>query len=238
MTGTRKQLEKLILYGEGFNLEFKTSLSRDFGKELCAFANSVGGKIIVGVDDTGRIVGLKNLNRLKSEIQSVARNIDPPLAVDIETVENVLIVNVPKQHSKPYSVNGRFYMREGTNSQQMKRDEIREFFFKEGLIHFDEMVNKKFDLKKHLHTEKLTEFRKKAFLPEELSQKHILDNLSLLKDGKMTNTGAWLFAEDVRKFNLSATITCALFQGTTKTKILDRKEFYSDIYSNYQSAMN
>ena len=162
MIKTRKQLEKLILYGEGFNLEFKTSLSRDFGKELCAFANALGGKIIIGVNDAGKIIGVKNLNHLKSEVQTIARNIDPPLLIDIESVEGVLIVNVPEQHSKPYSVNGKFYMREGTNSQQMKRDEIREFFFKEGLIHFDEMVNNKFDLKKDLSPVKFAEFRNSA----------------------------------------------------------------------------
>ena len=102
-------------------------------------------------------------------------------------------------------------MREGTNSQQMKRDEIREFFFKEGLIRFDEMVNNKFDLKKNLSSANFAKFKKNASLPKDLSQKHILENLSLLRDEKMTNAGAWLFAEDVTLFNLSATITCVLF---------------------------
>ena len=41
-------------------------------------------------------------------------------------------MRVPAQQSKPYSFGGKFFIREGASSQQMSREEIREFFFKEG----------------------------------------------------------------------------------------------------------
>ncbi len=56
----KKELHQIIQLGEGFNAEFKKSFSSGIGKEICAFANSIGGKIFVGVDDNG-----KNLNCLK-----------------------------------------------------------------------------------------------------------------------------------------------------------------------------
>ena len=131
-------LSSLIALGEGFTTEFKRSGSSNIGREICAFANATGGVILIGVTDAGEISGANNHNRLKSEVQSIARSAEPPIAIDVESVNNVLCVTVPEQHSKPYSFGGKFFIREGASPQQMARDEIREFFFKEGLIHFDE----------------------------------------------------------------------------------------------------
>jgi ATP-dependent DNA helicase RecG len=79
-------------------------------------------------------VGVGDINRTKWEIQSIARNVDPPIAVEIEPIENVLLVTVPPGRAKPHMVGGKFYMREAATTQQLNRDEIREFFFKEGLV--------------------------------------------------------------------------------------------------------
>ncbi len=42
----------LIKTGEGITLEFKENISNNLGREICSFANSQGGKIILGVDDS------------------------------------------------------------------------------------------------------------------------------------------------------------------------------------------
>jgi ATP-dependent DNA helicase RecG len=41
-----EELKFLITQGEGYKLEFKESFSDAIGKEICAFANSKGGKIL------------------------------------------------------------------------------------------------------------------------------------------------------------------------------------------------
>lgn len=48
---TIDDIKSLIATGEGFTPEFKKSISSSIGREICAFANSQGGKILVGVDD-------------------------------------------------------------------------------------------------------------------------------------------------------------------------------------------
>ena len=88
-------LKKLIRLGEGFTLEFKRTGTSNIGRELCAFANATGGKILIGVSDDGAICGVNEHNKLKSVVQSVARSIDPPLAVDVESIEDVLMVTIP-----------------------------------------------------------------------------------------------------------------------------------------------
>ena len=126
---TKTELLELIKLGEGLNIEFKENFYASVGKEICAFANTIGGNILFGVDDNGNLHGVTNFNRLKSQVQDVARNMDPPLSLGFDIVDKVLIAIVPKGSKKPYSVNGKFYTREAANSQQLKRDEIREFFF-------------------------------------------------------------------------------------------------------------
>ena len=218
-------------------MEFKTTPSH-LGREICALANAVGGHILIGIDDHGRKVGISNLNRTKSEIQSIARNIDPPLVLDIEVVDNVLVVTVPNGSGKPYSANGLFYIREASNTQQMKRDEIRDFFFREGMIRFDEQPCRKFNMSRDLDPEKYAAFCRTAGIPSTLKRNDVLRNLHVFSEEGLMNAGALLFSKRVSKFILQASLTCALFQGTSKTKILDRAIFDGDILENYNAAMS
>ena len=108
-----KDLINLIALGEGFTTEFKRSGTSNLGREICAFANATGGTILIGVTDGGEAVGVGNHNKLKSEVQAIARSAEPPIAVDIESAGKVLCVTIPAQHSKPYAFAGKFYARRG-----------------------------------------------------------------------------------------------------------------------------
>ena len=227
-----KALSNLIALGEGFTTEFKRSGASGLGREICAFANATGGVIVIGMGDDGEVRGVPDHNRLKSEVQSIARSAEPAIAVEIESVDEVLCVTVPVQYSKPYSFGGKFFIREGANSQQMSREEIREFFYKEGLIRFDETVCHKFSLERDLDKENWSPFQRRAKIPADMEPATALRNLHLIgEDGRMTHAGAWLLARDIRKFNVSAHVSCGLFMGTVKARILDRRDFHRDVYS-------
>ncbi|MBN1101848.1 MAG: putative DNA binding domain-containing protein, partial [Deltaproteobacteria bacterium] len=234
---TEEELNRLIKIGEGFALEFKSTPSH-IGREICAFANAAGGRILVGVDDRGNTVGVREPNRTKSEIQTSARHMDPPLVLDIEAVGNVLVVTVPSGPNKPYSANGLFYLREAANTQQMKREEIREFFFREGLIRFDEQPCLRFNMERDFDSRKYMAFCKTAGIPRNLKREDVLRNLQALTHDGMTNAGALLFSKRVPQFFLQASITCALFQGTSKTKILDQATFQGTISENHDESLS
>ena len=97
---TPEHLRDLIAQGEGPTLEFKRALTKDLGRELCAFANSDGGILLIGVSDLGRIVGVADHNRAKSRVQSIARSADPPIDVEIDAINEVLRVTIPTQPHK------------------------------------------------------------------------------------------------------------------------------------------
>ena len=130
----RRELEQLIALGEGHTLEFKRANSSGLGRELCALANAQGGHVLIGVDDHGQIQPLRETNKLKSEIQSIARSMDPPLGLSVELVAGVLVIEIAPQRGKPFSFAGKFYLREGASSQQLGRNEIKQFFFIESLF--------------------------------------------------------------------------------------------------------
>ena len=123
--------------------EFKQAMPRPsvLGREICAFANATGGVILLGVADDGTVCGVTEHNRLKSEIQSIARSAEPSITVEVDSVGEVLYVRVPAQDGKPYSFGGEYFIREGALSQQMSRDEIREL---ERLItRYEEMIGQR-----------------------------------------------------------------------------------------------
>jgi len=106
----------------------------------------------------------------------------------------------------------------------MSRDEIREFFFAEGLIHFDETPCPNYDVDADLTPEIWSRFATRAKLPSNVETESALRNLHLAKSGKMTHAGAWLLCNDITRFTLRAGVTCAVFRGATNVHILDRRD--------------
>ena len=233
----KKELKFLISEGEGYNLEFKETFSDSLARDVCAFANANGGKILLGVSDDRKIREIRITNKLKSQIYDMTRNFDPKFEISLEEANSIIIIKVPEGPNKPYSVNGKFYLRYGPNSQQLTREEIREFFQKEGLILFDEKPNYDFNLDKDFNDTAYKNFIMLVKIGPVLKRKEILDNLSLLKDSFIKNAGVLLFCKEITKFFINATITCVLYQGRDKYKILDRKEFDTDLYSNFQNTV-
>ncbi len=50
------------------NIEYKSSWHDDYLKWICGFANAQGGKIYIGKNDAGAVVGVKNSKRLLEDL--------------------------------------------------------------------------------------------------------------------------------------------------------------------------
>ena len=72
---TEKQIKNLLLTGEGFRIEFKQTLDKSLIDEVCAFANSSGGYILLGVTDHGVVKGIQTNNRIRSQIQDILNHL-------------------------------------------------------------------------------------------------------------------------------------------------------------------
>ncbi|HHE64515.1 MAG TPA: AAA family ATPase, partial [Bacteroidetes bacterium] len=76
---TESELLELISGGENLRVEFKESrnkLPANLFETICAFLNTKGGLILLGVDDAGKITGIDNrvLSKLKKDIANLANN--------------------------------------------------------------------------------------------------------------------------------------------------------------------
>lgn len=236
-----KELQLILEEGEGYKIEFKESPS-GIDKEMVAFANASGGKIFLGISDDKKITGVKIDNEIKSQIQDIANNCEPSIKIFFEEFENILIINIREGNDKPYKCSSGFYTRLGPNSQKLKRNEIIEFIKSESKVKFDELINLKFDFKRHFDTQKLDKYLKLSGISKIMDNQTILINLNVAEkqEGKIifNNTGILFFAKNLQEFYPHTAITCALYKGTEKVDVLDRRDFNEDIIFNINSAMN
>ena len=236
----KKELQLILEEAEGYKIEFKESLT-NIDKEIVAFANSSGGRIFLGITDNKEIKGVKITNKLKSQIQDVANNCQPPAKILFEEFKNILVIIVREGEDKPYRCSSGFYTRVGPNSQKLNRDEIIEFFKVEGKIRFDELMNLKFDYEVQFDPKKLDRFLRLAGISKVLDAPDILSNLGVAEkqEGKVifNNTGILFFSKNLQDIYFHTAVTCALYKGTEKVDVLDRRDFNEDLISNIDGAM-
>ena len=236
----KDELQLILEEGEGYRIEFKESMT-SIDKELIAFANSSGGRIFLGITDNKKIKGVKITNKLKSQVQDIANNCQPPIKIILEEFENILIINVKEGEDKPSKCSSGFYTRVGPNSQKLNRNEIIEFFKSEGLIRFDKLINLKFDYNTHFDPKKLEHFLRLAGISKVLDAPTVLTNLGVAEkqEGKVifNNTGILFFSKNLADIYFHTAITCALYKGTEKIDVLDRRDFNEDLISSIDRAM-
>lgn len=110
----KKELEFILEEGEGLKIEFKKGFdAKELAIAIVALSNSDGGRIFFGIDDNGIIKGIHITNKLKSEIQSIARNCDPPVNIKLKAIDNILIINAEEGINKPYRCSAGFFFEAG-----------------------------------------------------------------------------------------------------------------------------
>ena len=59
---------------ESQTVEFKPSWRDEYLKVICAFANTEGGELILGMDDKGNPIGIKKAKRLLEDLPNKINN--------------------------------------------------------------------------------------------------------------------------------------------------------------------
>jgi len=128
-------IEKIHL-GEDATIEFKRELPRrsNLADELAAFANARGGVILIGVDDTGEIVGLDRQeldNAEKTVVEICQDSIDPILLIFTEKLriegKNLLKIEVPRSLFVHKTSNG-YFIRQGSSKREMPTEQLDRLF--------------------------------------------------------------------------------------------------------------
>ncbi len=238
---TPADLNILLQEGEGVTLEYKERINDSFARELVAFANTAGGRILLGVRDDGSVKGFPDTNDLRARIQDIARKCDPPVKVLLEQVGEVTVVTVRESTEKPVQCSDGFFWRLGAVSQKLSRNEIRDLFQQEGAIRFDHAINTRFSYPEDFDLDKFRNWLSKSTIYKDGSVEDILVNIEAAErsGGRLLfrNAGILFFAKEPRRFFNQAYITCLLFKGTVKVHILDRKDFDGGIIADIEDAL-
>lgn len=231
----KKELNFILQEGEGFKIEFKEALG-GIDKDMAAFANAEGGRIFIGICDNKTIKGIRLTNKLKAQINDIAKNCGPSIKTKISCSGNVAIVEVLTSEDKPHKCSSGFYLREDSVSQKMTRNELVDFIFDQGRKKFDTLICHKFNLK-DLDKDFLREYLKKAGIAAKAPTSEILFNLSVYDNTKVNNAGALFFSKFPKRYFIHAYITCARYLGTDKVEVLDRADFEGNIVSQVEDAI-
>src|SRR3989339_529879 len=128
------EILQLLDQGEGQAVEFEKSLPSqdDIARELVAFSNADGGKIIYGIDDKNKhLIGVVPDNNFEDWVKEIGKNkCAPSIAPSIDIIDKagkkIVIVNVPEGLDKPYKTDDICYIRDGSLSRPAKENEEKE----------------------------------------------------------------------------------------------------------------
>jgi ATP-dependent DNA helicase RecG len=203
------ELLAILECGEDSRHQFKKNITNadSLAAEMVAFSNTDGGKIFIGVDDDGIIIGLTpdDIRRLNQLISNTAsQGIQPainPVTENIRTDQGlVMIVEVPAGINKPYQdKNGVFWVKSGADKRRAtSREEIQRLFQKSSLIHADEIPVPGATIA-DLDLDYFEDFFQRRFgeTPDkqELPLPALLENMNLLQDGNLNISCTLLFAK-------------------------------------------
>lgn len=237
----RTDLDLLIRQGEGAAVEFKERVSQSLARQFAGFANAAGGKVLLGVDDTGSVVGVEDSNALRARIQDLARNCDPPVQIVVEPVGRVIVIHVRESEDKPVQCADGFFARQGAVTQKLTQREIRDFFRTEGAIRFDLTPCPRFRYPDDFDRDRFDAWLRLSDITGEPAVEEVLLNLGVAERAGDTlqfrNAGVLFFAREPRRFFRDAYLTCFLAKGGDRTYMLDRGDYGQGIVHDIEDAL-
>ncbi len=247
-------LQRYIQTGESLQVEFKTwpLPADDIAAALVAFANSAGGVLLLGVNDAGDIVGVKDSDRVMQRVDQIAyQNSEPPLNIQQEVVRTpeghaVVVVNIPQGDLRPYRTHrGDYFIRTASGRRRATRQELLRLFQAADSLHYDETLLVRATLK-DLDRYAFEDYLRRAYLRSvedfEIGYETLLANLSLIKPAEQelhpTVAAVLFFGRDPQKFLPTAHVVAARVPGNDLAAVpSDVKNIVGRLPDILESAM-
>ncbi len=233
---SKDELANILSQEEGSRLEFKKSahFADRIGRSICAFANSGGGLLILGVEKTNEKTIISGLAKDEAyqKIAAILPKMDPRPQIIYEehSVDGklIIVVNVnAMQVSEVCFFEKNVYIRQGSVNVEIYKQQLVEFLRARGVISFEEnRSNAKITnlseekIKKHL----LRRMGKDA--DANISIETILQSLGVANavgDFYIKNVAVLAFAKDISHFFSNIEIRVVKYKG--KIAMLEAREF-------------
>ena len=229
---------------ESQNIEYKSSWHDDYLDWICGFANAQGGKIYIGKDDNGNVIGVADYKDLMEKIPNKIKN---QLGITAEV--NLLqedgkhyIEIVVQPYSVPISLRGRYFYRSGSVKQELTGAALNEFMLKR--------IGKKWDgvpvpnvTVEDLKADTFTFFKEKGIKSGRIDEAsrndtplQVLENLKLVENNYLNRAAVMLFHPDPEKFVSGAYIKIGFFR--TDSDLLFQDEIHGNLFEQVEKTVD
>ena len=215
-----------MLFRESETIELKEVVVDEIKKEIIAFANCDGGKLYIGVQDDGTVIGVDDPDGVSLQISNMVRDAIKPdvtMFLHYKTIEEdgkeIVVVDIQRGTDRPYYLAKKgmrpegVYVRQGYSSVPATDTAIRRMI--------KETDGDRFEVMRSLNQELTFEAAKKEFElrniefgPQQMRTLKLVD-----QDNLYSNLGLLLSDQCIH------TIKAAVFQGKDQTVFKDRREF-------------
>lgn len=238
--------EGRVIELEGKTLEFKRDLSSPVKplRTVAAFANSAGGRLVVGVNDDGSVAGVEDPLAEEERVTSlIADLISPQLVpgVDLVTLgeKTVLVVDVPLSTRRPHYMTDKgpedgVYVRLGSSTRQADPALVAELERNARGVAFEDLPEPRATLA-DLDLESLSELRGRKTNSDDLLALGLAVNQG--SEILPTNAGILAACDDPRRFLPSAWVQCGRLRGPNGTDIFDQAEIHGPMPRAVDDAM-
>ena len=146
---TQEELKDIVRCGETTTVQFKEQFTgqKEIAKEMIAFANTRGGRIVFGINDkTGNLKGIlyDDIQMISRELGNAANEqVRPTIYIETDVVcvddKHFLVCTVMQGRNKPYkNLNGEIWVKQGADKRRItENSEILSLFQDSGSFHPD-----------------------------------------------------------------------------------------------------
>lgn len=202
---------------ENENIEFKESWNENNLKAICAFANTKGGSLFIGIDDKGIIKSIGDSKRLLEDLPSKIREwLGLTAEVQLKKLKGKEYIEVRiKQSDSPVSFRGKYYVRSGSTNQELRNNELQSFLISRSNTSWDAILEDA-NSDKDLNPDTIEFFKSRAGtkqLPaaKEKDVDQLLHKLHLTSKGNIMRAGILLFGKDPQSYFPGAFIRIGKF---------------------------
>lgn len=211
---------------ENQNIEWKESWRDEYLKWICGFANAKGGRIFIGKNDRGEVIGIENYKRLMDEIPNKIKSLLGIICdIDLHEKDGFHFIEIDvKPYDVPISYHGKYHYRSGSTKQELKGNALNEFLLRKAGKTWDDVVETRANLT-DIDQYAIEAFRKGAvrskrlpFIEHENDVERILENLLLVENGNLKRSAILLFGKNPERFYINALVKIGKF-GASDTDL-------------------
>ncbi|MCK5520887.1 MAG: putative DNA binding domain-containing protein [Candidatus Marinimicrobia bacterium] len=227
---------------ENQNTEWKQNWRDEYLKWICGFANAQGGKLFIGINDQGDVVGIKNAKKLSEDIPNKVRDI-LGIIVDVNLLhENDVeyIEIIVGFYPYPVSFKGQYHYRSGSTKQELKGASLDKFLLQKQGRTWDSVPIL------HVAVDDLTGldgFRKLALksgrLDEEIlkeEDENFVGKLRLFDGDYLNRASILLFHPDSEKYVTGAYVKIGFFESDSE--LLYQDEVHGVLFEQIDKVMD